>query len=199
MKSYAPHTVIGAGLGFLAWEFGRAVFWWLSPVTLGLILSVPLSVILSMPGLGRRLRELGLFLIPVEAAPPPVVSHLAKNLESIHQRLPPPPWLEAQYGLTQAVIDPHVNAAHCSLLRRKRAPEGAARKYLRELADRLLAKGPAALNRREQMILLRSVQTMADLHERVWRRPEAQLSSWWRMAMRHYNTLSDRPLTALYR
>jgi len=101
--------------------------------------------------------------------------------------------------LTQVVLDPYVSAAHCSLLRTKRVPGGAAHRYLRELSDRLLAQGPAALNRREQMVLLRNAQTVTDLHERVWHLPESQLSSWWRMAMRHYNTLTDRPLTALYR
>ncbi len=199
VKAYAPHTVIGAIWAFLAWEIGPAFFWWLSPVTFGLIVSIPVCVVLSMPRLGQRLRNLRLFVIPEETNPSPVVSHLAKNLESIHHRLAPPPWLEGQFGLMQVVIDPYVSAAHCSLLRRKRVPEGAAHRYLRGLSDRLLAKGPGALNRREQMILLRNAQTVTDLHERVWRLPEAQLSPWWRMAMRHYNTLTDRPLTALYR
>jgi len=199
VTSYIPHTIVGLCWALLAWHIGPALFWWLSPVTFGLIISIPLCVVLSMPGLGLRLRRLKLFVIPAESNPPPVVSHLAKNLESIHQRLPPPPWLEEQFGLTQVVLDPYVSAAHCSLLRTKRVPGGAAHRYLRELSDRLLAQGPAALNRREQMVLLRNAQTVTDLHERVWHLPESQLSSWWRMAMRHYNTLTDRPLTALYR
>lgn len=197
--AYAPHTLIGLAWAFLAWQIGPALFWWLSPVTFGLIVSIPLCIVLSMPGLGRRLRNLQLFVIPAETNPPPMVSHLAKNLESIHNRLTPSPWLQEQFGVTQVVIDPYVNAAHGSLLRAKRGPEGASRRYLRELSDRLLAKGPAALNRREQMILLRNAQAVTDLHERVWRLPEAQLSQWWRLAMRQYNTLMDRPLTALYR
>ncbi len=199
VKAYAPHAAIGVLWAFLAWQIGPAFFWWLSPVTFGLILSIPVAVILSMGGLGERLRKLELFVIPAETNPPPVVSHLAKNLESIHHRLPPPSWLEEQFGVTQVVLDPYVNAAHCSLLRAKRTPEGAAHRYVKELAERLLAKGPGALNRREQMIVLRNRQAMLDLHERVWYLPEAQLSQWWRMAMRHYNTLTDRPLTALYR
>ncbi len=199
VRAYTPHTLIGLVWALLSWRIGPAFFWWLSPVTFGLVASIPVCVLVSMPGLGRRLRNLGLFVIPVESNPPPVVSHVAKNLESIHHRLAPPPWLEGQFGLTQVVLDPYVNAAHGSLLRRKRAVEGAAHGYLKELSDRLLARGPEALNRREQMILLRNAQAMSDLHERVWNLPEAQLSKWWSMAMRHYNTLTDRPLTALYR
>ena len=199
VRAYLPHTIIGVVWGLLAWQIGPAFFWWLSPVTFGLIVSIPVCVALSMPGVGRRLRSLGLFVIPAETNPPPVVAHLAKNLESIRQRLAPPPWLEEQFGLTQVVMDPYVTAAHCSLLRRKRAPEEAAHRNLRELSDRLLARGPEALNRREQMVLLRNAQAVTDLHERVWSLPESQLSRWWRMAMRHYNTLTDRPLTALYR
>lgn len=199
VKAYTPHTIIGLCWAFIAWEIGPVIFWWLSPVTFGLIVSIPLCVVLSMAGLGQRLRQLGLFVIPPESKPPPVVAHLAKNLESIRHRLPPPPWLEKQFGLTQVVLDPYVNAAHCSLLRVKRLPGRAAHRYLGELSVRLLAQGPAALNRREQMVLLRNAQTVTDLHERVWHLPEAQLSPWWLMAMRHYNTLTDQPLTALYR
>ncbi len=199
VKSYAPHALIGIAWAFLAWRIGPAFFWWLSPVTFGLILSMPVSAVLSLGGLGQRLRKMGLFVIPPETHPPAVVSHLAKNLESIHHRIGPPPWLNEQFGLTQVVLDPYVNAAHCTLLRQKRTPGHAAHRYLRELSDRLLAKGPAALNRREQMFLLRNRQAATDLHERVWNLPESQLSPWWRMAMRHYNTLTDRPLTALYR
>jgi membrane glycosyltransferase len=198
-KAYALHTVIGLVWAFLAWTIGPAFFWWLSPVTFGLILSMPVAVFLSMHGIGKQLRRIGLFAIPAETRPPRVVSHLAKNLESIHQRLSAPPWLEEQFGITQVVLDPYVSAAHCSLLRAKRTPGSAAHRYVRELSDRLLAKGPAALSRREQMVLLRNRQAVEDLHERVWHLPEARLSQWWRMAMRHYNTLTDRPLTALYR
>ena len=199
IKAYTPHTVIGIVWAVLAWRLSPTLFWWLSPVTFGLMVSIPLCVVLSMPGLGRRLRALSLFVIPAETNPPSVVSHLEKNLESIHHRLTPSPWLGEQYGMTQVVIDPYINAAHCSLLRDKQAPGAAAHKHLQELADTLLAKGPAALNRKEQMVLLRNAQAVTDLHERVWCLPEAKLSHWWRMAMRDYNTLQDRPLTALYR
>jgi membrane glycosyltransferase len=199
VKAYAPHTAIGLVWAFLAWTIGPAFFWWLSPVTFGLIFSMPVAVFLSMSGLGQKLRKFGILVIPPETRPPRVVSHLAKNLESIHHRLGAPQWLEEQFGITQVVLDPYVNAAHCSLLRAKQTPGGAAHRYVRELSDRLLAKGPAALSRREQMVVLRNRQAVEDLHERVWLLPEAQLSQWWRMAMRHYNTLTDRPLTALYR
>jgi membrane glycosyltransferase len=199
VRSYAPHTLIGVAWALLAWRTGPAFFWWLSPVTAGLVLSIPVSALLSMQGIGQQLRKLGLLVIPAETHPPSVVSHLTKNLESIHHRMGPPPWLEEQFGLTQVALDPYVNAAHCSLLRHKHTPDVAAHRYVRELSDRLLAKGPAALNRREQMILLRNRQAATALHERLWNLPESQLSPWWRMAARHYNTLTDRPLTALYR
>jgi membrane glycosyltransferase len=84
------------------------------------------------------------------------------------------------------------------MLRHRRSPR-ALNRYLKDLVDRLLAKGPDDLNRREQMALLLNAQAVAELHDRIWSVPENQLSSWWKLAMRHYNTLTDRPQTALYR
>jgi len=96
------------------------------------------------------------------------------------------------------LLDPYLNAAHGSLIRHRRTPRPLNR-YLRDLTDRLLAKGPDDLTRREQMALLLNAQAVAELHERIWQLPEAQLSPWWKLAMRHYNILTDRPQTALYR
>ena len=91
------------------------------------------------------------------------------------------------------------NAVHLSQLRRKRQLSHPASEDLRRLRDRLLEQGPGALSRRELVALLRSREVMRELHERLWTQPEARLSSWWRLAMRHYNTLTVRPQTALYR
>jgi membrane glycosyltransferase len=183
----------------LALRISPVFFWWLSPVTFGLIGSIPISAILSMSGVGRWLRRFGLFGIPAENQPPAVVRHLGKNLRVIRRHILPPEWLVPHYGLMQVVLDPYVNAAHRSLLRRKTGAEHNASRYLLELQDRLLAKGPEALDRREKMAVLMNDAVIGELHNKVWHLPEAALSPWWRLAMRYYNTLTTRPQTALYR
>lgn len=199
VKSHMGHTLAGIVWALLAFHINPAFFWWLSPVTFGLIGSIPLSAVLSMTGVGRWLRRMGMFCIPAEIAPPSVVRHLAKNLRVTRRHLLPPDWLAHEYGLMQVVLDPYVNAAHRSLLRRKLGARHHVTGHLKELLERILAKGPAALNRREQMAVLMNAEAVGELHYQVWRMPETSLSSWWRLAMRYYNTLTSRPQTALYR
>jgi membrane glycosyltransferase len=199
VKSHLGHTLVGVAWALLALRINPAFFWWLSPVTFGLMGSIPISAVLSMSGVGRWLRRFGLFGIPAENHPPAVVRHLGKNLKAIRRHLLPPEWLAPHYGLMQVVLDPYVNAAHRSLLRRKAGAEHHANRYLKELQEKLLAKGPASLDRREKMAVLMNAEVVGDLHYQVWRLPESALSSWWRLAMRYYNTLTSRPQTALYR
>ena len=49
------------------------------------------------------------------------------------------------------------------------------------------------------MALLLDAESMIWLHEALWKQPAAQLSEWWRLAMRQYNVLTANPVTALYR
>jgi membrane glycosyltransferase len=199
ISAHMGHTVTGVTWAVIAFLISPVFFWWLSPVTFGLIASIPISAMLSAPGLGKRLRQIRLFTIPIETKPTAVVRHLDKNLRAIRHRMDPPDWLAPHYGIMQVVLDPYLNAAHSSLLRHKPTAGHRVTRDLHELQVRLLAKGPAVLNRREQMAVLMNAQAVADLHDQVWRMPESSLSPWWRLAIRHFNTLTDRPQTALYR
>lgn len=194
LLTHLPHTLLGALLGWAAWRVSPALFAWMSPVVAGLVLSIPLSLALGAPA-----RRPLLFATPHERVPPLIVAHLNKNLDAVRRRLPPPDWLRPYNGLMQAVLDPYINAAHCALLRQKRQLKHPVTVYLSQLATRLLRLGPEALGRREQMALLMHAQVMDDLHDRVWAAPEADLAPWWRIAMRHYNSLTARPATPLYR
>jgi membrane glycosyltransferase len=97
------------------------------------------------------------------------------------------------------VLDPYISAAHVSLLRVKRKLSYPSTAYFHTLSERLLTQGPAALNRRELLALLRNADSMAEVHDQLWMLPDRQLPDWWKMAMRHYNILTGRPRTPLYR
>ena len=64
--------------GALYWNATLA--WWLLPVSISLLLAMPLSVYSSRIGLGRAIKRWQLFCIPEEKVPPPVVQLLAKSL-----------------------------------------------------------------------------------------------------------------------
>jgi len=196
--THASHTGIGVVWGISAFILTPAFFWWLSPVLFPLVLSIPLSIVLSKAGLGRAARRVGLFLTPEETRPTEELRALRKNLAECYQHLQPIEPLRADYGLLQAVLDPYVNAVHVSLLRQRR-PSEESREYFLQLRQKLLAGGPAELSRREQMALLLDADSMIWLHRELWRTPGGALAGWWRLAMRQYNVLTATPVTALYR
>jgi membrane glycosyltransferase len=196
--THTSHTIIGCAWAIIAYAIRPDVFWWLSPVWLGLISSVPLSVILSRKGTGTLTRRLGLFLTAYETPPPPVVVHLQKNIAACRKHIPPPEPLQGDYGLMQIIVDPYLNAVHAGLLHRAGKSIRTGEHYER-LQTRLLKEGPNGLSRREKLALMLHYPTISALHQRLWLMPYDQLSPWWQMAMHQYNTLTSQPASALYR
>jgi len=197
--THSGQTLFGLVWGLSAYIIAPSFFWWLLPVLLGLVLSAPLSILLSRTSLGRRARELGLFLTPDETEPAPELAKLESNLEEAYQQMQPIPELRPDYGLMQAILDPYVNAVHVSLLRQRRPGSHSVRRYFVDLRRRVLAEGPGKLSTREKMALLLDAESMNWLHEQLWKEPAENLSPWWRLAMRQYNVLTATPVTALYR
>ena len=191
-------TAFGVIWGASALILFPVFFWWLSPVLAGLVFSIPISILLSKAGIGRRARELGLFLIPEESQPPYELRRLRQNLAECYRHLPPIEPLRADYGLMQAVLDPYVNAMHVALLRQRRSSEEA-REWFAQLRKRLLHEGPQGFSTKEKMALLLDAESMIWLHRELWSSPADALAEWWRLAMRQYNVLTAAPTTALYR
>ena len=198
LRAHTGHTVIGLLGALAAWNVHPAFFYWMLPITLGLVFSIPISAVLSYPEFGAFLNRIGLFRTPPESRPPALLTGMENRLASLRAPLPPPEWLQRHYGVAQVVLDPYVNAAHVSLLRVKRRLAHKSNDYLVELGRRLLTQGPAALSRRELMALLRNPDMVTRLHDRLWRMPDAKLPPWWAGAMRHYNLLTVLP-SPLYR
>lgn len=192
-------TLFGVVWGVSTYIIAPSFFWWLLPVLLGLVLSAPLSILLSRTGLGRRARGAGLFLTPDETEPARELALLEQHLAECYQHMQPIRELRKDYGLMQAILDPYVNAVHVSLLRQRRPGSYSVRRYFVELRRRLLADGPDKLSTREKMALLLDPESMNWLHGQLWKQPREQLSPWWRLAMRQYNVLTATPVTALYR
>jgi membrane glycosyltransferase len=65
------HLALGVAWGVLMLRLAPQFFWWLTPVLIGLICGIPLTVWTSRVGAGRLARRLGLLLTPEETAPPP--------------------------------------------------------------------------------------------------------------------------------
>ncbi len=198
--THAGHTLIGLGWGAFAFRINPAFAAWLSPILLGLVLSIPISLATGQLAAGRFVQRRRLFLIPEEISPPPELVRLARNLEACRRHAQPLPELAPDYGLMQAVLDPYVNAVHLALLReREQAPGSVGEERFNLLREKLLREGPAALSPRDKTALMLDAESMAVLHRDLWSLPAERLAGWWRTAIRAYNVLAPAPQTALYR
>ncbi|TAJ71371.1 MAG: glucans biosynthesis glucosyltransferase MdoH [Phenylobacterium sp.] len=72
-RSHRGHVVIGLAGAVIAWLLDPAIFWWTSPVSLGLFLSAPLSLLMARTDVGHLFRRLDLLTTPEERQVPPVV------------------------------------------------------------------------------------------------------------------------------
>ena len=71
------HTLLGLGWGGAALALDPVLLAWTSPVTVGLVLAIPISMATSRADAGAASRRLGLFLTPEETAGPDVAARAA--------------------------------------------------------------------------------------------------------------------------
>jgi membrane glycosyltransferase len=70
------HLALGLAWGALLLWLTPQFFWWLTPVLVGLVCGIPLTVWTSRVSAGRLLRRLGLLLTPEETSPPRELTRL---------------------------------------------------------------------------------------------------------------------------
>lgn len=159
---------------------------WMVPVLAGPILAIPFSQLTASRKLGTKTRATGLFLTPEEIHPPRELVRMEEPF-----LMPALPFFRskeyaADFGLLQAVLDPYVNAIHCSLLRQRPETTGRTRAYMNILADRLLMDGPFTLTRAEKRTLFGDAEAMSEMHQKLWGSPSSHLHEWWQAAFRNY-------------
>jgi membrane glycosyltransferase len=84
------HLALGVVWGGAMLRIAPQFFWWLTPVLVGLIFGIPLSVWTSRISAGQRLRRWGLLLTPEETAPPPELLALKSPAAQIVSASPSP-------------------------------------------------------------------------------------------------------------
>ena len=171
-------TLLAALWATALYHLNYRFFWWVSPIFVPLLLSIPLSVVTSSPGLGRWLRRVGLALIPEEVAPPRELIELnAMHLEN--QQTPRPLRIPKGQGVALAVVDPAACSLRLSLMRhleRKIIADEIAR---RELLDKAVKIGPTGLSAKEKTTLLEDSELLAQLHRAVWLLPAKRMRRVW--------------------
>ena len=168
LKAFLWPTLIGLGAAVAVWHAAPLLFWWLSPVTAGLVLSVPLALLGASERLGEAAARHRLLLVREDTEPPAVMWELdARPSEAAAE----PPLAR----FVRTVMEPATNALHLRLVRafRTKPPLGPAERRLLERKATYL--GPEALDAAERRAILEDPELLERLHLEAWARwPDEQ-------------------------
>jgi membrane glycosyltransferase len=178
LRHHGLDTVVAAVWGLSVHWLSPQYFWWLTPIVVALVLSVPTSVLASRVRLGDRARRMGLFVTPEESTLPRELSDLGEESASSLERQTALPPLESD-GFVRAVVDPYVNALHRALLGPPRSLRAAIRARRQDLVDKACAEGPSSLDAAERRVLLYDPQVITYLHRHVWALPAQEKAAKW--------------------
>lgn len=171
LARHGLHTLFGVAWAAYAWWLNPSYLWWLLPVVGALILSIPLSVLTSRAGIGRKLRRRKYFLIPEESEPPPVIRATRRYWH--HARRPA--------DFTAAIVDPTLNALVCAQAV-AHPVNGWPREAIADaLVERALRDGLDTLTLQDRNRLLADPGALSALHWAVWTSPRAHGA--WRAAI----------------
>jgi len=145
--------------------------WWLTPILLGLLAAMPLSVWGSRVAAGRALRRSGLLLTPEEIREPRVLGAAAREAAAVEARL-------ATFNAAIGDAAVHERVVAASPVRGEASGPKAAAEAAR--VERALREGPDALTADERFRLLSSPRAMAALRAEVLARRAHP--AWWQPA-----------------
>ena len=151
-------TALGLVWGVGVYWLSHAYFWWMFPILIALVLSIPLAVFTSGAHVGKRLRKAGHFVIPEETRPPIETARTAYYTRKAGEGP----------GFVDAVADPIVNASVCAAGSLRRKSSAIVRHHRDKRIKRALKVGPSALSQEEKNHLLSDTAGLAELHYAVW-------------------------------
>jgi membrane glycosyltransferase len=163
LRRHGWHSMLGLVWGGLVYWLNPSYLLWMLPILSALVLSAPISVVTSSPLLGRKLRRLGLFLIPEETNPP-------QELRAVQEDLA---YITNPHDFFDAVVDPGVNALTCALAVSRPGVPAMLLHARQRLVDHALRHGPAGLSSQEKLRLLNDASALSHLHWHVWTSPLA--------------------------
>ncbi len=160
VSRYGARSIAAILAAIAIFSFDRALGLYLSPLLLGLSLSVVTTWMAGSLALGRWTRKRGLFSVPEETRPPDLFRRVA-----IFTR-----WLEevaSGRSVLERVVDrPSFNALHRALLDAAE-PHRYSPKVVAILCEKAAASGLATLTREEKLALLSDATAMRTLAERM--------------------------------
>jgi membrane glycosyltransferase len=168
LRFHGTGVLFGLVWGGIVLLYAPRFFWWIAPIVLPIVFSMPLSVLTSSDGPGRWLREKRLLLIPEETFPDREIRDVVRYTAEM-EATPVPLDLPREAGFLRALLDPGINGLRRALLmRHKRNPGPASRDRNARIVEKLLGEGPGALSAGEKQCLLRAPDSLLEVHARAW-------------------------------
>jgi membrane glycosyltransferase len=179
IRFHGGGAIFGLLWGGVVWLYAPYFFWWIAPIVLPIVLSMPLSVLTSHDGPGRWLRRKGLLLIPEETVPAREIRDVIRFTKEM-EAAPTPLELPREAGFLRALLDPGVSGLRRALLsRNQRQPGEKARERNAKLVEKILGNGPEALTPDEKLCLLRDPDGLLEVHTRAWTADDGALRRAW--------------------
>lgn len=162
--THAWISAIGVAVAAALYRFAPELLLWLAPIWGPWALAVPIAALASSARLGALARRAGLFWVPSEVEPDPLM-RLAEELCSLTAS-------DQAARFRDLVLDPVLVETHIERLataspsKSRRAP---AQEQLAELRQRALRAGPAGLSEAERQTLSQDADSLRILHREAWR------------------------------
>lgn len=109
-RRHVWHMLLGIGSLIVIWFYAPSIFGWMLPVTIGLILSVPVSVLSSKVSVGKWFENHRYFIIPEESEAPRILLQAEKYAAKLSMAS------FGRKGVELVVSDSVMNAVHLSML-----------------------------------------------------------------------------------
>jgi len=178
VSQHGVDTLVASIWGLAVAWLNPHYFWWLTPVVVALVISIPVSVWSSRLGPGERAKRRGLLLTPDETSPPQEIQDVQRDVQAAEELAAKlPEW--RRDGFARAVVDPLQNAVHCALIGSGRTFAASMRRTHEALVERAVTEGPQALGTPERRRLLRDPEALLDLHRAVWQIADRDRAAKW--------------------
>ena len=105
LRRFGRVTVVGIAMATAAYAVSLSLFLWMAPVTVGLLLAVPLAAFTSRRDVGIALKRMRLFLTPEERNPPEVLRRANELADALRVHDVEPVALLRDESLRQAHAD----------------------------------------------------------------------------------------------
>ncbi|MEM1108335.1 MAG: glucans biosynthesis glucosyltransferase MdoH [Planctomycetota bacterium] len=159
------HTAIGLASAGLIAVVAPSLFIWALPVLLGLIVSIPTSVLLSSVGVGRWLRNRRILLIPEEYETPEV---LRLHERAMHRTRAVADAVSEEHPMDRVIKDPAFHRFHLATLAANHEPFDSNVNLAAALEQAKQTGTLTPLPRPEQIAVLSNPHALSHLHHAAW-------------------------------